>query len=139
MIGAIVGMMILGTFNPSILTISIAHAEEKVWTQSMVKEFARDVAKESDLNVQKFLHTLNRENGFNATGQSNYVDKNGDREDSWGACQLNLHFNPTITREQAENPAFCIPFMAEEWSKGRAWKWSAWKLYNRIGWPEEVI
>ena len=128
MMAALLAMMMSG-FDPSILTIPIVHAEEKVWTQDMVKELARNTAKEHGLNVQKFLKTLNCENQFRAKGQSEHVYK-GEREDSWGSAQINLYWNPTISREQAEDPEFAIKFMAEQWSKGNAKLWTCWRMLS---------
>ena len=138
MLGMVVALMIAATYSPAVLTIPIAHAEEKLWTQEMVKELARDTAKEYGLHTQKFLHTLNCENLFRAKGQSEYV-YNGEREDSWGSAQINLYWNPTISKAQAEDPEFAIKWTAEKWATGNASLWSCWKLYNLIGWPEEIL
>lgn len=133
-------LSVMMTVTPlHVLTVPIAHAEEKVWTQEMVKELARDTAKRYGLNTQKFLHTLNCENLFRAKGQSERVDSKGEREDSWGSAQINLYWNPNVTKEEAEDPSFAILWMAEEWNSGQAWKWSCWKDYNEIGWPEERL
>ena len=119
--------------------IPIAHAEEKVWTEEMVKELARDTAKEYGLHIQKFLHTLNCENLFRAKGQNEHVNSKGEREDSWGAAQINLYWNPTISQEEAESPSFAILWAAKEWKNGNAWKWSCWNDFNVLGWPKDKL
>ena len=116
--------------------IPIAHAEEKVWTEEMVKELARDTAKEYGLHTQKFLHTLNCENLFRAKGQSEHINEKGEREMSFGAAQIHIPSHSTISQEQAEDPEFAIKWMAEKWSKGDAYLWSCWLRYTAEGWPE---
>ena len=138
MLAKLIGLMMLANYTPSILTIPVARAEEKVWTQDMVKELARNTAKDHGLNVQKFLKTLNCENQFRAKGQSEHVYK-GEREDSWGSAQINLYWNPTISKAQAEDPEFAIKWTAEKWATGNAILCSCWKLYDLIGWPEEIL
>lgn len=59
--------------------------------------------------------------------QSNYI-KHGIREDSWGISQINLYYNPEITLDQTLDPEFSINFMAEQFSKGQARKWSCYRL-----------
>jgi len=119
--------LILASTTPSILTVPIIHAEEltKEWTQDEVKAYALEVATEYGLHKYRFLKTLECENGFNAKGQSNHYH-NGVRERSFGSAQINLYWNPTITQEQAENPYFALPWMADEWILGNAWKWSCY-------------
>mgnify|MGYP001607569073 CR=1 FL=1 len=139
MLATILSLMMAATYSPSILTIPIAHAEEKLWTQEMVKELARDTANEYKLNTQKFLHTLNCENLFRAKGQSERRNKKGEREMSFGAAQIHIPSHPTITREQAESPEFAVKWMAEKWSEGNAYLWSCWLQYTAEGWPEERL
>jgi len=51
--------------------------------------------------------------------QSNII-KNGSREDSWGIAQINLYWNPSVSREQALDPEFAIKWMSDRWGK-TAW------------------
>lgn len=55
--------------------------------------------------------------------QSYIIDKNGNREDSWGIAQINLYWNPSVTKDQALDPEFSIKWMAERWGKT---KWYGW-------------
>lgn len=115
--------------NPAVLNIPPTPvAQAAPWTQESVKAFASTTAKEYGLNVSHFLKVLELENSFNATGQSNYYDKNGMRERSFGACQINIVAHPGITQTQAEDPDFCIPWMAEKWQSDQAYLWSGWCL-----------
>lgn len=50
----------------------------------------------------------------------------GEREYSFGLVQINLHYNPTISLEQATDPEFSIKFLAENLSKGKGYLWSSY-------------
>jgi hypothetical protein len=52
--------------------------------------------------------------------QSYIIDKSGNREDSWGIAQINLYWNPSVSREQALDPEFAIKWMSDRWGK-TAW------------------
>ena len=54
------------------------------------------------------------------------VISHGVREDSWGLAQINLYWNPSVSREQALDPEFAIKWMSDRWGKT---KWYGW---NRI-------
>lgn len=67
-------------------------------------------------------------NVFYSTDYPVWGVKEGDQELSFGACQIHLPSHPNITKEQAEDPKFCIEFMAKEFAKGNAWKWACHKI-----------
>lgn len=46
------------------------------------------------------------------TVQSYHIQKDGTRENSWGLSQINLDWNPNVTKEQAQNPEFAVEFLA---------------------------
>jgi hypothetical protein len=70
---------------------------------------------------------------FDPTIQSYYTYPNGGREQSYGICQYHLPDHPDMTREQAEDPAYCLDRMAREWSEGKQNKWSCFKILKRNG------
>ena len=76
---------------------------------------------------------------WSITIQSQFVDKGGRQERSYGLCQLNLDARPDITIEMADSPEFCLPYMADEWKDGGQRAWSAWReLHAKYGdkpWP----
>ena len=111
-----------------VLTVPVAHAEERVWTVEEVRELAIEVAEQYGLHKGRFLATLECENHFNAKGQSNHYLK-GVREDSWGAAQINLPYHSDVTRKQAEDPVFALNWMAMAWLDGNA-KW--WTCYRTL-------
>lgn len=53
---------------------------------------------------------------------------------------IDLDYHPEVTREMAQDPAFCIPWAAERFANGRATDWTQFKLLKaRYGdglWPE---
>lgn len=54
---------------------------------------------------------------YNKNIQSYIIDRNGNREDSWGIAQINIFWNPTVTKEQALDPVFAIKWTSERWGK----------------------
>lgn len=129
--------MMLPTFNPELLTIPIAHAEERIWTQEEVKQYATEIAEEFGLHKGRFLATLECENRFNTKGQSQHPNRQrmpewytpvGDplKEQSFGVAMINLPSHPGITKEMSENPLFAIPWMAQKFVDGYAYFWTCW-------------
>lgn len=58
--------------------------------------------------------------------QSNVINRVGNREDSWGIAQINLYWNPSVTKEQALDPEFSIKWMADHWETTR------WYALDRV-------
>ena len=116
--------------DPSVLTVQTVYAAEIQWTVEDVKSLALEQVKLYNLPRNRFMYTLECENGFRATGQSKYV-KDGVQEESYGAVQINLPSHPGITQEMAENPYFAVPWMAEQWGMGNASMWSCYT--NKYG------
>lgn len=111
-----------------------------VWTRESLVSLATQEAQDHELNVNHFLATINRESQWDVSIQSQYKKKDGTQERSFGLCQLNLDARPQITVEQADNPTFCLPLMADEFAAGHATSWSAWSQleaeYGDGVWPE---
>ena len=74
--------------------------------------------------------------------QSEFKDSAGPngREDSWGVAQINLKWNPDITRAEAQDPLFALPWAAKQWVAGNAHHWTEWRVleqkYGDGTWPE---
>lgn len=100
-------------------------------------EFASSTAIADNLNVDHFIKTIEREDpSLDPDKQSGYPDfigPNG-REPSFGVCQIDLDYHLDITLQEAENPAFCIPWMANQWKSGHARLWAAWREFSASGW-----
>ena len=102
------------------VSVPIAEAHEFDLSTTSVKEYAIKVATEHSLNVKQFTDTIECESGFtwNAYNKS---------EDSAGAVQIHLPAHKDITLEQANNPEWAIPWMAEQWEKGNQHIWSCYR------------
>lgn len=48
----------------------------------------------------------------------------GDRENSFGPAQIHLPDNPNISKEEAVDPHFALPFMAKALKNGESWRWT---------------
>lgn len=61
--------------------------------------------------------------------QSNVKDPTGPngRENSWGLTQIDLDFNPGVTKYDAEDPYFALSRMADLFSTGHADRYHCYK------------
>lgn len=59
--------------------------------------------------------------------QSNYYTSAG-REKSYGVAQINLPWNPDVTYAQATDPDFSVEFMAKQFSQGKQYQWSCYRM-----------
>jgi len=100
-----------------------------------IREYAKSVALDHGLNVEKFLEVIHCESGWQADVQSRhrYTKDNpewgvlaGDQELSFGIVQIHLPSHPTITKEQAKNPQWAINWMADRWVEGKQSWWSCY-------------
>lgn len=124
-----------------ILTVPVAEAaelpKEVTWTKDSLVALALSEAKRNGLNTDHFVETLEDESDGWQNIQSNVPDSSGPNglEDSWGICQIHLPDHPDITKEQALDPAFCIPWAAEQWNAGRYRQWHSYEKLLEKGWP----
>lgn len=72
----------------------------------------------------QMLRTIECETPGYKNVQSNITHDNV-QEDSWGLSQINLYWNPKVSKEQALDPKFAIKWMADNWSS------SKWYGYDR--------
>ena len=103
-------------------SLIVATTTPKVWTKEAVKEQAAAAAKKYNKSVWRIVETVKNESGFQAEIQSKYVYTysnpkrgiyKGQRERSFGACQIHLPDHPEISKEEAEDPVFCTDFLAK--------------------------
>jgi len=80
------------------------------------------VASEYGVSSYQMKRTVECESSFRNI-QSEIVNKKGEREDSWGICQINLPSHPEVSKEQALNIDFSLEFMASEIAAGRDGQW----------------
>ena len=81
-----------------------------------------------DIKADRLLATIMCESGFKSI-QSKVPSKTGPngREDSWGIAQIHLPSHPTISRQQALDPAFSIRWMIEQWVQGNQEHWTCYR------------
>ena len=89
-------------------------------------------AEKYNISYQDLYDTISCESNFDIDVQSNHY-ANGKREESYGLSQINLPSNPQVTYEQAIDPEFAVEFMAYNFSKGRHYLWSCWKIVRPNG------
>lgn len=86
----------------------------------MEKEAYR-VAIENNLDAQLFRDVVYCESHF-------VKDATGDGGHSHGVVQIHQPSHPEVSLEEAENPAFALEWMAEQWSAGKADMWSCYRM-----------
>lgn len=117
--------------DPTELTIH--QVIEAPLTKQGLIDLATSAAHQYQLDADRFVATMKCEikkradGSWDYTAQSDHVKKDGTRENSWGAWQINLDAHPTITKEMAQDPYWATNWAANEWKKGRAWQWSCYK------------
>lgn len=79
-----------------------------------------------NVRADRVYAVLACESGFKSI-QSNYVDKYGHREDSWGIAQINLPYHLEITKEQAMDEDFSIEWLVKQFSLGHARMWACYQ------------
>ena len=91
---------------------------------------------ESTPRKEEMMKIIECESGFDPLIQSRHKDPSGPngREDSWGLGQINLKWNPHVTREQAQNWRFSLNFIKRNFEAGNeSWMWKeCWNKINQI-------
>lgn len=95
------------------------------YTKQQIEEIVNYYATIYDVDADKMINTIKCESQFHNV-QSNIV-KNGIREDSWGIVQINMYYNPTVSKEQALDPHFAIEWMAKEFKANHQSKWTCYR------------
>lgn len=111
----------------------VAHAEEVVekpvqivakinWTRERIDQEIEKKAAEYGTSAATLKRIVQCESGYDTDIQSNHILSYG-REKSFGLVQIHLPSHPTVTYEQAIDPAFAIDFLAKHYSQGTV-RWS---------------
>lgn len=80
------------------------------------------------VSENRMIDTIKCESQFNETVQSYAINpKTGNRENSWGLAQINLDYNPTVTKAEATNKVFAVRFLAQGFKAGHADRWSCYR------------
>jgi len=115
--------------------VPLAHAEEpppevvELDTPEQRESFARETAKKYGIDEYSFVATLSGESIRFTWNDQSLIKADGPngREDSWGICQIHLPSHPTITKEQALDPAWCIEWSAKQFRDGNATMWTVYR------------
>lgn len=78
-----------------------------------------------NIDESELYDTLKCESGFDELTQS-FAYKDGVRENSWGVAQINLDMWPQITKQQAQDPNFALPFIARHIADGEGHLWTCY-------------
>ena len=110
--------------NPADLTVPVVHSQELDYSTTTLKTYAAQVAKDRNLNVQKFVATIECESGFQH-------DAVGDKGTSLGIAQFRFPERDWgVASSTVLNPYKAINLMADAWEKDLAYKWTCWQLLS---------
>lgn len=103
------------------------------WTPERIAQEVQKNAEKYNVSAEVMTKVISCESQGSTTIQSRHRDPSGPngREDSWGLAQFNLKHNPTITREQAQDPAWAIEEMARWFSQGLQSRWTCYREIYR--------
>ncbi len=126
------GLCIVRMLTPEVISKEKQEIELPVKVLTF-EELVNKYAQKYKVSESEMLRVLNCENN---TGdpklQSSLVyDRDhpewgvvkGEREKSFGYCQIHLPSHPDVTYEQAIDPEFCAEFMAKKFSENRQSEW----------------
>lgn len=89
-----------------------------------VPEIIKHFSTQYNVSYSEMYETVKCESSFNTKAI-------GDNNGSFGISQINLRWNPEVTKEQAFDPVFAAEFMAKKFSQGKADRWTCWrKIYQ---------
>lgn len=128
-----------------IFTVAVAHAEtspEPISKLLTLEEVSKIIEKNSTKYHVKFnslLQTIICESPksddglFDPSGQSEFTDEAGKREESYGITEINLPSHPDITKEQATDAEWSIEWMTQQFAAGKASMWTCWRDLKASG------
>lgn len=120
--------MLLLFATPVTANAPISPEEPPLSTPEARKDFAYQMAEQYDLS-EKFVQTLAGESMNFEWNDQSLISANGPngREDSWGICQIHLPSHPSISKEQALDPRWCIEWSAQQFQLGNARMWTVYR------------
>jgi hypothetical protein len=97
------------------------------WTRERLEKEVETKAKEYGVSAQLMKDIIKCESNWDVDVQSHHTLSYG-REKSFGLVQIHLPSHPTVSYEEAIDPAFAINFLAEHIADGSARMWSCYKM-----------
>lgn len=111
-----------------------------VWNQDTLTALATQQTEALHVNTAHFIATMDceilkdKDRNWIASGQSQIPDKTGPNglEDSWGPMMIHLPDHKEVTKDDAINPIFAIPWAVREFAAGNAHNWTCYRnLYMK--------
>lgn len=121
---SVIGLMFLPTI---LVPLARAEAPDAI-PRVPIEEYASYIAQKYALDERLFKKVIWCESRWEPSAI-------GDSGHSIGLVQIHLPSHPDITRIQALDSYFAMDFMAQEWTKGNAKKWSCWRLIRDGKYP----
>ena len=100
--------------------VSTAQAPVRGINQYTIQELVAHFSSQYHVSETQMLGTIAGESSFNPHAV-------GDNGCSIGVAQINLCAHKEITKEEAEDPIFSVSYMAEQFSLGHEYIWTAWR------------
>lgn len=122
--------MLLGALLALLLTpaspiLSVPKVEASPLTKSDLVAMASSTAAQYHLNADHFIKTIQCESQF-------VPDQIGDRGESHGIAQIFAPAHLDISIEQANDPAWALNWMGQQWANDNYQIWTCWRiLYGR--------
>jgi hypothetical protein len=97
-----------------------------IYSEQQIIDLIGVYATKYGVDASQMLETVRCESVGFKNVQSGHI-LNGVREDSWGIVQINLYWNPEVTKQQALDPYFSMDFMARKFKLGKQDRWTCWR------------
>lgn len=122
--------------SPAYIPESVPVSAPIVWDKDSMIALATKETKANGVNTEHFIKTMEcevlkgKDGAWIADGQSLYPHKGGPggREDSWGPMMIHLPDHPEVSKVQAQDPAFAIPWAVQQFKNGNASAWTCWRM-----------
>lgn len=107
-----------------------------VYSTTTIEALVRTVQAQYDLSGS-FYTTLKCESAGWQNEQSQVPHAAGPNglEDSWGVAQIHLPDHPDVTKTEALDPIFAVPWAAKEFATGHANLFTCYNLLQKVNTP----
>lgn len=86
-----------------------------------------------NIDLNSFYKTIECESGFDPNVQSQFKDKNGKQEQSYGLAQINVGVHTDVSIKEAKDPDFALTYMAKSFANGLQNRWSCYTILKSKG------
>lgn len=106
--------------KPNVEEVIIA-THKKEYTREDIINLTELYAEKYEVSPNVMKQVVYHESHFNNAAS-------GDDFNSWGVCQIYLPAHPGITKEMAQDPHFCLTFLAKNLKSGQGRMWTGYRL-----------